>query len=97
MGRRGRERLAAPGYSFEGYNVYQGATIAGPWKLVAVYDSANGVREVFDKKLDETNCEILLSAVVAHGADNGIRDFTSPPRTASTGRRSRTRPTTTSR
>jgi hypothetical protein len=64
-----------PGYSFEGYNVYQGATIAGPWKLVAVYDSANGVREVFDKKLDETNCEILLSAVVAHGADNGIRDF----------------------
>ena len=63
-----------PGYEFEGYNVYQGSTIAGPWKQVAVYDSLNGVRDVFDKKFDDTNCEPLLSAAVAHGADNGLRD-----------------------
>lgn len=63
------------GYTAEGYNVYQGATIAGPWKLAAVYDSVNGVRDVFDKKFDESNCEPLLSAAVAHGADNGVRDY----------------------
>ncbi len=63
-----------PGYQFEGYNVYQGSTIAGPWKLVAVYDSINAVREVFDKKFDDNACEPLLSAPVAHGADNGLRD-----------------------
>ena len=64
-----------PGYTFEGYNVYQGSTVAGPWKLVAVYDSINTIRTVFDTKFDDTNCEPLLSAPVAHGADNGLKDF----------------------
>lgn len=64
-----------PGYVFGGYNVYQGSTIAGPWKRVAVYDSIDAIREVFDKKFDYNACEPLLLAPVAHGADNGLKDF----------------------
>jgi hypothetical protein len=62
-----------PGYQFEGYKVYQGATIAGPWRLVAVYDSTNGLREVFDKSFSDASCEITPLADLAHGTDFGIR------------------------
>jgi hypothetical protein len=61
------------GYTFEGYNIYQGASIAGPWQLVSVYDAVNNIREVFDLKFDETTCETVLLGAVAHGADNGLR------------------------
>ena len=61
------------GYQFEGYNVYQGETIAGPWHLVAPFDSTDGIRTVYDKSFDNSNCVALPSAPVAQGQDNGIR------------------------
>jgi hypothetical protein len=64
-----------PGYKIEGYNVYQGSTIAGPWELVAVYDSVNTIKEVFDKKFIDGSCEFAASAAVAHGTDIGLRDY----------------------
>jgi len=64
-----------PGYKIEGYNVYQGSTIAGPWKLVAVYDSVNTIQQVFDKKFIDGSCEFAASAAVAYGADVGLRDY----------------------
>ena len=62
-----------PGYAFEGYRVYQGATIAGPWRLVAVYDSTNGTRQVFDKAFSDASCEIIPLSDLAHGTDFGVR------------------------
>jgi len=64
----------APGYSFEGWHVYQGASIAGPWKLIAVYDSVNTVTEVYDKGLT-VDCEQALALPFAHGSNIGLKDF----------------------
>ncbi|MEO5617364.1 MAG: FlgD immunoglobulin-like domain containing protein [Candidatus Eisenbacteria bacterium] len=64
-----------PGYTFEGYNIYQGETIAGPWKLVATWDSVNTVYQVFDTKFSETSCEPIPLGIAAYGANTGIRDF----------------------
>ena len=41
-----------PGYAFEGYNVYQGATVAGPWTLLATYDEVNQIRVIYDEIFD---------------------------------------------
>ncbi len=64
-----------PGYKIEGYNVYQGSTIAGPWELIAVFDSVNTIQQVFDKKFIDGSCEFAASAAVAHGADVGLKDY----------------------
>ena len=69
-----RTAAMEPGYSFEGWHVYQGSTVAGPWKLIAVYDSVNSIKEVYDQAFTG-NCEIALAAPVAHGNDNGLKDF----------------------
>ena len=64
-----------PGYKIEGYKVYQGATIAGPWRLVAVYDSVNTVKEIFDKKFYDGSCEFAPLGPLAYGSDVGLSDF----------------------
>jgi hypothetical protein len=64
----------APGYTFEGWHVYQGGSIAGPWKLVAVYDSVNTITEVYDKAFT-SNCEVSLASPLAHGINSGLKDF----------------------
>ena len=38
----------APGFTFEGYNVYQGETVAGPWKRIATFDEANKITTVYE-------------------------------------------------
>ena len=48
-----------PGYTFEGYNVYQGETVAGPWKLLATYDEINQVRVIYDEIFDLTTGQII--------------------------------------
>ena len=62
-----------PDYVFEGYNVYQGATVAGPWKLLATYDEVNQIRLVYDEVFDLTNCFFLPVYPTAFGSDLGVR------------------------
>ncbi len=42
----------APGWEFEGYNVYQGASISGPWKRLKTYDVVNTIKDVRDTVFD---------------------------------------------
>jgi hypothetical protein len=61
-----------PGYGFEGYNVYQGATVAGPWKLLATYDVVNGITVVRDTVFDSNTGQLISDFPVAFGGDNGL-------------------------
>jgi len=59
------------GYEFEGYNVYQGESPNGPWKLVKTFDISNAVGVIMDRGLDiETG--LILEGPVAFGGDNGV-------------------------
>jgi hypothetical protein len=59
-------------YAFEGYVVYQGASIAGPFTRVATYDAINGIQTVLDDAFDERSF-VVLKSVSALGSDAGIR------------------------
>lgn len=61
------------GFAFEGYNVYQGETVAGPWRRLATYDEINQVRIVYDEVFDLTNCFLLPQYPTAVGTDLGVR------------------------
>ncbi len=63
----------APGYAFEGYNVYQGASISGPWKRLATFDVANGITDVRDTVFDVTTGLIINDTPTAFGADVGVQ------------------------
>lgn len=62
-----------PGYAFEGYNVYQGASVAGPWTLVATYDEVDNIRVIFDEVFDFETGQIIPSFPVAFGSDQGVQ------------------------
>lgn len=53
----------------EGYNVYQGASNAGPWTKIATYDVNNGVQRIYND-LDNPNGKERV--VVQRGSDNGL-------------------------
>lgn len=61
------------GYAFEGYNVYQGATVAGPWTLIATYDEVNGTRVIYDRVFDVESGQLIPEYPVAFGSDLGVR------------------------
>ena len=46
-------------YQFEGYNVYVGASVAGPWTRLATYDLANEIGIVLEPSYDVNTGEIL--------------------------------------
>ncbi|MBI4562343.1 MAG: hypothetical protein HY724_09895 [Candidatus Rokubacteria bacterium] len=58
-------------YEWEGYVVYQGASIAGPWKRVATFDRNNGITVVLDPDFDEES-GVVLPQVKAQGSDVGV-------------------------
>ncbi|HKA23809.1 MAG TPA: hypothetical protein VKF80_02380 [Candidatus Eisenbacteria bacterium] len=62
-----------PGYAFEGYNVYQGASIAGPWTRVATYDEVDNIRVIYDEVFDFTTGQIIPLFPVAFGSDQGVQ------------------------
>jgi hypothetical protein len=66
------ERYTAPGYAFEGYVVYQGSSISGPWKRLATFDINNGITTVLDLAFDEESY-VALPKVSAQGNDGGIQ------------------------
>lgn len=61
-----------PGYAFEGYNVYQGASVSGPWKRLATYDEVNGIADVRDTVFDVNTGLIVNDTPTAFGGDNGV-------------------------
>jgi len=67
------ERSEGPlpeGYAFEGYNVYMGESVAGPWKLIYTFDVANGVRLVYDEQFD-IDTGVAVNRPVQFGSDSG--------------------------
>jgi len=62
-----------PGYAFEGYNVYQGETVAGPWTLLATYDEVNQIRVIYDEIFDLTTGQTIPFYPTAFGSDAGVR------------------------
>ncbi len=59
-------------YRFEGYNIYQGATVAGPWTRIATYDIVNGIATITDALFDLNLGDIVI-APVQFGEDSGVR------------------------
>ena len=92
-----RLNYSEPGYAFEGYNVYQGASIAGPWTRLATFDEINGDPHVRDTVFDINTGRTITDYPVAFGTDTASSSATRRPRTRSAAARSRTAPSTTSR
>jgi len=61
------------GYAFEGYNIYQGSTVAGPWKLVGTFDEINGTRVIYDQVFDPNTGQLIPQFPVAFGSDVGVK------------------------
>jgi hypothetical protein len=62
-----------PGYVFEGYVVYQGASISGPWKRLRVFDVIDGIKDVRDSVFDVSTGLIVHDTPTAFGGDNGVQ------------------------
>jgi hypothetical protein len=62
-----------PGWDFEGYVVYQGASISGPWKRLKVFDIPNGITDVRDTVFDVNTGLIINDTPTAFGGDNGVQ------------------------
>lgn len=56
-------------FVFEGYNVYQGASNAGPWTKIGTFDEDNGIQRIYS---DVDNPNGRERVVVQRGADAGI-------------------------
>ena len=65
--------IPAPGYEFEGYNVYQGASVSGPWKRLRTYDVVNGIGVVRDSVFDISTGQVIHDMPVSFGGDNGVQ------------------------
>jgi hypothetical protein len=68
----GSESSVTLPYKWEGYNVYQGASIAGPFKRVATFDLVNGITSKLDVECDPES-PVPLPKVKAFGTDAGVR------------------------
>jgi hypothetical protein len=66
------ENYNQPPYAFEGYVIYQGASIAGPWRRVATFDVVNGITTVLDPDFNEEQ-GLILPTGKAFGTDSGLR------------------------
>lgn len=59
------------GYKFEGYNIYQGESGTGPWKLIKTIDLVNEFGIVFDNTYD-AGTGMVLEKPVTFGSNTGI-------------------------
>jgi hypothetical protein len=66
----GPETYSQAPYEFEGYVVYQGASIAGPYTRVATYDVDNAVTKIIDQDCDSADPDIPV--VKAKGTNSGL-------------------------
>ncbi|HYM82262.1 MAG TPA: hypothetical protein VEY91_12740 [Candidatus Limnocylindria bacterium] len=68
-----RNSYSEPGYTFEGYNIYQGASASGPWTRLATFDEINGILTVRDTVFDVETGRTIADFPVAFGTDAGVR------------------------
>ncbi len=66
------ENYSEDPYQFEGYVVYQGASIAGPFVRIATFDKVNGITNVIDNDFNEDQ-GLILPIGKAFGSDVGLR------------------------
>jgi hypothetical protein len=66
------ETYDEPPYGWEGYNVYQGASVAGPWTRLATFDLANGITTLTDLDYNEEQ-GLTLPIGKAFGQDVGVK------------------------
>ncbi len=59
------------GYNFEGYNIYQAPSAAGPWTKIATLDKVNGITTIWDMKFN-LDIGALVNQPVQWGKDTGI-------------------------
>jgi hypothetical protein len=59
-------------YNWEGYNVYQGASIAGPWTRLGTFDLVNGITTVTDSVFNSDQ-GLILPTGTAFGSDFGLQ------------------------
>ncbi|MBC8377508.1 MAG: hypothetical protein H8E26_15830 [FCB group bacterium] len=69
------ETIATGSYEFEGYNLYQGASIEGPWTRLATYDLINNIGAIYDEEYDDSG--FLEFRVVQEGTDSGLEHLVS--------------------
>ncbi len=67
------ESFSQSGYAFEGYNLWQGETAAGPWTRIATLDKANGITGIRDLEYVPILGE-MVEHTVQYGTDSGL-DF----------------------
>ena len=65
------ENYTCLGYQFQGYNIYQGESVVGPWHLIKTYDIIDEVQVITDETLD-TDTGLLLTKPVQYGSDAGL-------------------------
>jgi hypothetical protein len=70
------ENFQDRGYKFQGYTVYQGASLTGPFTRIATFDLADGLQTIFDLQLDQETGEVL-DLPSADGSDAGVQRYIS--------------------
>ena len=60
------------GYLFEGYNVYQGESVGGPWIKIATFDVANNITTIWDLEY-APSIGALVEMPVQFGTDSGVK------------------------
>jgi len=63
-----------PRHVFEGYVVYQGETVSGPWTRVATYDIKNGDGILNNDELDP-DLGVVVDRPVVFGSDAGLKHY----------------------
>jgi hypothetical protein len=62
------------GYTFQGYNVYQGASVSGPWTRLATFDIVDDYGIIFDNTFDAES-GLVLEKPVQWGNNTGIQRY----------------------
>lgn len=66
------ENYTCAGYIFEGYNIYQGESVNGPWTKIQTYDVIDGYQILSSGVQDEITGGVIVMPV-QEGRDTGIR------------------------
>lgn len=61
-------------FVMEGYNIYQGETVAGPWKKIATYDVDDDITRIYSDEFDPT-IGAVERVLVQNGTNSGLRNY----------------------
>ncbi len=68
------EEYLCAGYIFEGYNIYQGESLNGPWTKIQTYDLIDGYQILSSGVQDEITGGVIVMPV-QEGADTGLQHY----------------------